>query len=465
MGTLLGIFSGVRMAKLTVKKLVSLTAVDIGARLADENSLYGLVKRSGEGVTVMFRWRYRFDGKLNDYTCGTWPSKSLKEIRDRCDIARRLLAAGKDPNKEKQIAQLDKKAEQAEAVAKAKSRIAHVETQQARINVSDLFERWATVELIRRKDGGKEIRRMFQKDVLPQVGHLAVEDVRKGHITAITDTLLARGVKRMAKLIFSLIRQMFRFAVDRDIIEHDPTSSIRKARIGGKPTERDRVLSEEEIRDLSLRLPSANITNITECALWLVLATGCRIGELLSAEWKHVNSESGVWIIPAENSKNGKPHTVYLSDFAIAYFKELRAINGSSPWCFPNRLGDKHVCVKTVTKQLGDRQRNGDTKPLSRRSLQTNALSLCGGKWTPHDLRRTAATLMTALGVLPDVAEKCLNHTEESRVKRIYQRYNYDAEKREAWHLLGKRLTLLTSHDGNVITLTNGRFSSMRVSA
>ena len=80
-------------------------------------------------------------------------------------------------------------------------------------------------------------------------------------------------------------------------------------------------------------------------------------------------------------------------------------------------------------------------------------------------MRRTAATLMTALGVLPDVAEKCLNHTEESRVKRTYQRYNYDAEKREAWHLLGKRLALLTSHDGNVITLERGRSSSIRVSA
>jgi hypothetical protein len=39
-----------------------------------------------------------------------------------------------------------------------------------------------------------------------------------------------RGVPRMAKLIFSLMRQMFRFAVDRDIIEADPTASIRKAR-------------------------------------------------------------------------------------------------------------------------------------------------------------------------------------------------------------------------------------------
>lgn len=105
------------MAKLTVKKLESLTSVNIGSRLADENSLYGLVKGSGEGVTVMFRWLYRFNGKLHDYSCETWSKKSLKEIRDRCDSARQLLATGKDPNKEKQIAELDKKAEQAEAVA------------------------------------------------------------------------------------------------------------------------------------------------------------------------------------------------------------------------------------------------------------------------------------------------------------------------------------------------------------
>jgi len=440
------------MAKLTVKKLESLTPADIGKRLPDDHSLYGVVKAKGEGVTVMFRWRYRFDGKLRDYTCGTWPTKTLKEIRDTHESARQLLAQGKDPNEDKRIFRLDEKAAQAEAVALAQSRIAQAESQQARITVNDLFERWAAVELIRRKDGGKEIRRMFQKDVLPTLGPLAVEDVRKGHITAVTDALLARGVTRMAKLIFSLIRQMFRYAVDRDIIEHEPTAAIRKARIGGKPTERDRVLSEDEIRALHRQLPSAQLFPTTEAALWLALATGCRIGELLRAEWQHVRLEAREWFIPAENSKNGRPHTIYLSDFALRHFTALHALNGTSKWCFPNRGDSEHVCVKTVTKQLGDRQR-GDATPMSRRSPHTNALALPGGKWTPHDLRRTGATLMTALGVLPEVAEKCLNHTEESRVKRTYQRYSYDTEKREAWRLLGERLELLTRSDTNVVTL------------
>lgn len=440
------------MAKLTVKKLESLTPADIGARLPDEHSLYGVVKAKGDGVCVMFRWRYRYGGKLHDHTCGTWPTKSLKEIREAHESARQLVAQGKDPNEDKRIVRLDGKAAQAEALAQAKARIEQAEALSARITVADLFERWATVELIRRKDGGKEIRRMFAKDVLPIIGDLAVEDIRKGHVTAVTDALLARGVTRMAKMIFSLIRQMFRFAVDRDIIEADPTAAIRKAKIGGKDVERDRVLTEDEIRTLYQQTLSAGLLHTTEAAIWLALATGCRIGELLRAEWRHVRPEAGEWFIPADNSKNGRPHTIYLSDFAARHFQVLQAINGASKWCFPNRDDSDNVCVKTVTKQLGDRQR-GNASPMSRRSPHTNVLTLPGGRWTPHDLRRTAATLMTALGVLPEVAEKCLNHTEESRVKRTYQRHSYEIEKREAWRLLGERLEQLTDDDRNAITL------------
>ena len=77
------------------------------------------------------------------------------------------------------------------------------------------------------------------------------------------------------------------------------------------------------------------------------------------------------------------------------------------------------------------------------RSKQVDALVLAGGKWTPHDLRRTGSTLMAELGALPDVVERCLNHKEEKKVKRIYQHAQYGGAMRDAWKLLGKRLTLL----------------------
>ncbi len=450
------------MANLSQKELEALGLDDIGRRLIDGDGLTGKVRQRKQKVVVQFEYRYRAADKIRQIVCGTWPDKSLKLIRDTRNKHRVDIASGIDPIDCNQAERLKKKADVAQSIAEQYSRIADAEARQARIAVNDLFERWATVELIRRKDGGKEIRRMFQKDVLPTLGALAVEDVRKGHITAVTDALLARGVTRMAKLIFALIRQMFRFAVDRDIIDADPTASIRKAKIGGKDTERDRVLSEDEIRALPRQLPAAQLFPTTEAALWLALATGCRIGELLRAEWQHVRPDAREWFIPADNSKNGRPHTIYLSDFALRHFAALQTINGGSRWCFPNRDDSEHVCVKTVTKQLGDRQR-GDATPMSRRSPHTNALALSGGKWTPHDLRRTGATLMTALGVLPEVAEKCLNHAEESRVKRTYQRHSYDAEKREAWRRLGERLELLTRDTDNVVTLKPRKMAASNI--
>lgn len=441
----------------TTKELEALTTADVGRRLRDilSTSFYGIVKPKADGVAVLFRWRYRFEGKLHDYTCGTWPTRTLAKIRQARKDAAVMLAQGKDPNAARRNEKLAGKAEQAEAEAQARARIAAAEALQARITVADLFERWATVQLIRRRDGGKEIRRMFEKDVLPIIGALAVEDVRKGHVTAVTDALLARGVTRMAKLIFSLIRQMFRFAVSRDVIEYDPTANLSKKDMFGKNTERDRHLKDDGIRALHRQMPEAQLLKTTEAAIWITLATACRIGELLRAQWKHVRLDAREWLIPAENSKNGHAHTVYLSDFAIRHFEALQAINGASKWCFPNRDDTAHVCVKTVTKQIGDRQR-GDLPPMSRRSPYVNALALPGGRWTPHDLRRSAATMMTALKVLPEVAERCLNHAEENSIKRTYLKHDYEAEKREAWRLLGERLELLTRDDaGNVIT---GRF-------
>jgi integrase len=326
---------------------------------------------------------------------------------------------------------------------------AEAATLASRQTVSQLFERWMEIDISHRKDNGAEVRRMFEKDVLPIIGTIYVADVRKGHITEVTDAMSARGVTRMVKVVFSLIRQMFRFAVDRDIIEFDPSSSIRKAKIGGKETERDRVLSEDEIQQLEHVIPNANLQITTECAIWIALSTCCRIGELLTARWEHLDFEKDTWLIPSENSKNGKPHTVYLSAFTKHHFRKLQQINGSSLWCYPNRDNSAALCSKTVTKQLSDRQRPLGKGTMSNRTSKAQTLLLPGGKWTPHDLRRTGATMMTALGVIPEVAERCLNHTEENRVKRTYQRHSYTNECIDAWRRLGEKLEEITNQPTN----------------
>lgn len=177
------------------------------------------------------------------------------------------------------------------------------------------------IDLTNRKDQGAEVRRMFEKDVFPIIGDNYAADVKKTDIIKITDGLLARKVSRMARVIFSLLRQMFRFALDRDLIEQDPTATIRKARTFGKDNERDRVLSEDEIKQLAKAIPEAGLLATTQAAIWIVLGSCCRIVELLSAQWRHIDFGKRTWTIPAENSKNGHAHTVYLSDFLLDQFR------------------------------------------------------------------------------------------------------------------------------------------------
>ncbi|MGH2638617.1 MAG: tyrosine-type recombinase/integrase, partial [Rhabdochlamydiaceae bacterium] len=283
---------------------------------------------------------------------------------------------------------------------------------ESQVLVTNLFDRWIATDLINRKDQGKEAQRMMQKDVLPFIGQLRIQDVRKGHVTEITDRLLQRGVNRMAKVVLSLIRQMFRFAVSRDLLESDPTAAISKKAVGSANVERDRVLDEREIRELALKLQKAGLEETTILATWIILGTCCRIGELLKARWSHFDLQAETWLIPSENSKNGREHAIALSSFVLAHLKRLYAITGTGIWCFPRSRKDGYMCPKTITKQIVDRQRS--TVGYRNRSKQIDGLVLPRGVWKPHDLRRTGATLMNALGVLPEVAERCLNHMEEN---------------------------------------------------
>lgn len=433
------------MGKLTNLELQSLTPDDAGKTLREDGNLLGKVRANGSGkVSVSFYWRYKFDSKARELSCGTWPKSSMPAIRKERDKARAILESGNDPATERQADKLKEKAEQ-------QARLHEIQAQLARITVRDLYERWCSLELSKRKDGGAEVKRGFEKDVLPRIGGMAAEDVARAHITGVLDAILARGANRLANRTLSELRQMFGFAYVRDIVKADPTHLLKKADFGGKETERSRVLSEGEIFELKCKIPEAHLIPTTEAAIWIMLATCCRVGELSKARWEHLNFEAATWTIPDCNAKNGRTHTVYLSPFALRHFEALRGYTGEFEYLFPSRDGGA-IVEKAITKQIGDRQRS--TLLKNRATRGAVAFLLSGGNWTPHDLRRTGATLMGELGVRPDVIERCLNHVEESRIQRTYQRQKLEVEQREAWRLLGERLDLLTRDDAhNVVTI------------
>ena len=331
--------------------------------------------------------------------------------------------------------------EYAQQMERQKQEIARLAAEAAaRRTFSDAIAQWEKLELSRRKDGGMETMRALNKDVMPILGDVALIDVKRAMLVNIFDGVVERGARTMANHLFGDLRQFFNFAITREWVEAHPLAALTKEKVGGRQKERDRYLSEKEIINMNNRLPAANLLRTTELAIWIMLSTCCRVGELSQARWEEINLEDSEWSIPAENSKNAKEHTIFFSDFTKAQFQALHFVTGGSDWCIPSRDGNRHVCLKSITKQIRDRVR---CEPLSNRTNATGALLLSGGGWTPHDLRRTGATMMGELGVIGEVIERCLNHVEQNKLKRIYQRQELKAEQREAWRLLGDRIALL----------------------
>ncbi|MFA6311954.1 MAG: integrase arm-type DNA-binding domain-containing protein [Sterolibacterium sp.] len=427
--------------QLTDRKCMAAKILEGEVLLADGGNLYLRIRPTSKDW--LFIYRFGVDGKRRKLGLGNYPDTSLAGARVRASECRNLLSGGTDPH-------------------------AHRETQVAAVvvrdalpqTVTELFEDWMKKDLRRRRvDGGAEVERQFKKDVLPEIGTVPLASLRRAHITHLLDNVAKRGVTRTVGIVLADLRQMFAFALIREMIPSDPTIGLKKASWGGLAQERDRVLSDSEIRQLAMALPEAGMVPSGQYAIWIMLSTLARVGELSQTKWTDINFDDNVWTVPKEITKTKKEHVVDLSAFAVRQFTELKALSSAeaekherqlSEYVFPAARHMGHVCEKSLTKRIGDRQR-GDKRPLSGRSPHTNSLMLPGGKWTSHDLRRTGATMMGDLGVRPDVIEKCLNHVEPNRIKRIYQRQTLRPEMREAWKVLGEHLELLNTVGSNVL--------------
>jgi len=429
------------MGKLTVKELEHLTKEDIGRKLFDGEGLYGRVREQKTGIVVTFEFRFTLQGKERTTSSGKWPSETLRDIRKKRDAKRDMVDAGHDPIEQNRAARLQKRVDQAQEIERQQTEIERLAHEAAtRRTLSDAIAQWEKLELSRRKDGGTEAMRAIKKDILPTLGEVALIDVKRAMLVDILDGVVERGARVMANHLFGDLRQFFNFAIAREWVEAHPLAGLTKEKIGGRQKERDRYLSAEEIIELNQRLPAANLLRTTELSIWIMASTCCRIGELSQARWEEVNLADGEWAIPAGNSKNAKKHAIFLSDFAKAQFEALHTLTGKTDWCYPSRDEKSFISPKSIAKQIKDRTRK---TPLKGRSKECSTLLLSGGTWTPHDLRRTGATMMGELGVMGEVIERCLNHVEGNKLKRIYQRHELKAEQREAWRLLGDRLALL----------------------
>ena len=401
-----------------------------------------------------------------------YPQASTLEARNGAQAMRAKLAEGVDPLAAKRRDAVAKREADAQAALDA----------ERRLTVRKLFDDWEKIELkahVRadgkrtgRKDDGQYSRKQFERRIFPKLGNVAAVDVRKGDVLAILDAVKVEGKLRTCNVLLADLKQMMRFAVAREIIPFSPLESVTKRQAGGADTERERVLSVGELATLAALVPASGMSTRSQLAVWAILSTGCRVGELMGAQWQHVDTTARTLYLP--DTKNERSHTIHLSDFASKQFGALFALreHGNDgapvPWVFPNSKRSRSgglplppgpTDVKSFGKQLADRQRTPEARRKNR-SKATQSLTLPGGRWTAHDLRRTAATLMAGLGISTDVIDECLNHKLQSKVARVYIKDRRLTEQARAFDALGAKLDGIvcgTAQLSNVIALAESR--------
>lgn len=376
--------------------------------------------RTGLGVRVSPAGRkswvfmYRFGGKARRMGLGTYPALGVAEARMKHAKAKVLLEKGIDPGAQE---------------------LAHKRAEQSAETVADLIEEYLEKWARPRKRSAHEDERQLRKDVLPAWGKRKAKDITRRDVITLLDGIAERGSPIQANRTLAVIRKMFNFAVSRDILDATPVAMVKAP---AKENQRDRVLSADEIRALWQGLVTAPMSDGVKLALKLQLVTAQRPGEVARISLTELDIQEQVWTIPAERAKNEQGHRVPLSPLALELIQQARFQAGDSPWLFPSPRIDGPIAPRSIDHALH--------KALPGMGLENI---------TPHDLRRTAASGMTALGINRLVVSKILNHVEKG-VTAVYDRHGYDAEKRHALDAWAARLEEIVSGKpavSNVVSL------------
>jgi len=395
--------------------------------LKPKKERYEVWETNGKGFGVRvsstgrksFIFLYKFQGTSRRITFGNYPEMSLADAHAAHAKSRQLLEQGSDPATVEQ----DEKEESRRSPSVKRL-------------VAEYIEKYAKP----RKRSWKEDERILYKDVVSRWGKRKAQDITRRDIILLLDEIVERGALIQANRTLATIRKMYSFAMGRGILESSPCVAIPAP---SKENRRDRVLNETEIKTFWNKLSTAKMEKYTALALKLQLITAQRKGEVAGAEWKDFDLKNGWWTIPANKAKNGFPHRVPLSSLATEILKELKNVTSQSQWLFPSPRNGQHIAETSVDH-----------------AVRENAEYFEVDHFTPHDLRRTAASMMTASGIQRLTVAKVLNHVE-SGVTAVYDRHSYDKEKQKGLRSWGRQLEAILGHktSSKVIPIRNSQMT------
>ncbi|WP_027231523.1 site-specific integrase [Phyllobacterium sp. UNC302MFCol5.2] len=301
-------------------------------------------------------------------------------------------------------------------------------------------------------------RNKIVKASLGCIGDVKLSELHRRDITKAIDAVKDRGAGVEANRVFEDVRAMIRWGRGRGDLDSNLTEGMARPTETG---ERDRVLTADEMKTMWAALAEANIRESTRRILRLCLITGQRVGEIAGIVHSELDMVGGRWTIPAKRAKNGREHVVPLSEMAIKILGDQiadvialsgRKGRGIPPFVFPGPGAVAAVTGASVPKAVKREQ-----------IIKRGAATILGiAPWTPHDLRRSAATGMEEVGISPFVVGHVLNHvsvTKSNVTSRVYARYDYMREKREALNLWADRLANIIEGSGKVQHLGGEEFA------
>ena len=376
-----------------------------------------------------FIWVYSFHGRTRRLTLGQYPDLSLAEARAKAAQAAELHKQGIDPGQKKLVELVEYRTSPTfeEAV------VSYLE--------------WAE----KNKKSWREDERMLRTEFVPHLGRAKIGDIRRKQVVALLDDK-AKTAPVQANRLLAVIRKMFNFCVEREILDATPLVKMKNV---AKEKTRERSLNRHELVWFLLRLTEPTITQNTRFALLLSLMLAQRSGRIVQMRWIDIDLEDAIWDRSGQFEKNNNPIAIPLSEDVLNILKYLRerqvqkvVANDPERWAksqvlpspgqyvFPGRWLTKPQTQPSLNRAM---RRFYDTYVKDKDRVEEESLLRIAEDYprpTVHDLRRSATTHMSRQGLGKDVRSRILNHKDLS-VDAIYDRYAYFDEKAVAlgeWH-------------------------------
>jgi integrase len=371
---------------------------------------FGLRLRAGGSATWIFQ--YRQGTKQRRISLGSAAAITAQNARERATELHARVRLGEDP-----------------AGQKIESRARAAET----------FGSVLQPYLVHKKAGLRprtylEVERHLLLHAKRLYGlQLAATDRRT--VAALLTDLAANNGPGLANGVRSSLSAFFSWAMREGLTDANPIIGTNLAVTKGA---RDRVLTDDELRLIWNALPESDCGNIVR----LLALTGQRRDEIGSLLWREVHFDKAVIALPAERTKNSRPHDVPLSSTALAILKSQ-----------PRLAGREYVFGTGAKGYLG----------WSNNKLALDARIASKGKiepWRLHDLRRTFSTkLHDELGIAPHIVEACLNHVSGHRagVAGTYNRAVYAKEKTIALARWAEHLLAIVGGERSKVVAIKGR--------